>query len=964
MSGGAGNDVYLVNSSGDIIIEGTDQGIDLIRSLVDFSLGANIENLEYIGFGNFTANGNSLNNNITGGGGADTLNGGAGNDALAGGSGNDLLDGGTGDDILVLSGVETDYTFTVVNTTQFKVTDNRVGGGDGQDIFTNFEFVQFVTSGPYAYGLDFFLPGPRTITGTSLDDNNLNGGIGNDTINGLAGNDRLMGGAGNDQLNGGDGNDLLFGGAGADVIDGGAGVDRVDFNYTSVGMVVDRLNASNNTGEAFGDTYISIEEFSLSGFNDVFVGNADNETIYGWGGADTMSGGAGNDTYWLDRDTDVVVEQTNNGIDTIVTDFSYNSFALQSNVENLTMVRGFNAIGNSVDNIIVGNALVNEVTGGGGNDTIDGGAGTDTLVLSGLRTDYTFTLIDGLTTRVTDARLAGDGQDTFVNMEFVRFSNGTFALTNLVNSVNLTGTALGETLTGGVGADTLTGLGGNDLLIGGMGVDTLVGGLGNDTYVYLNADAIVELVGEGTDTIQSDVSLSLVQFDNVENLTLTGLSDLIATGNSLNNTLTGNSGWNTLDGGSGADTMIGGDGWDTYFVDSALDVVIESNNTNLYSNNDTVNSTISYTLGQNVENLVLTGLAASNATGNDLNNKLTGNGANNIINGGLGADTMAGGAGDDVYYVDNVNDSVIDGEGNNTVYASVDFDFGGGTLVLLGDARIGRGSSAVETIIGNALDNTIDGYGGADVMTGGGGNDLYYVDSTLDVVTELVADGTDTVVSTATFALSANVENLTLAGAVGINGTGNSSNNNLTGNAANNVIYGLAGNDILDGRSGSDTLVGGLGDDIYIVESNTDVVTELLNEGLDTVRSTSTFTLGDNVENLILFGASSINGSGNASNNIITGNSSDNTLIGLAGNDTLDGGDGADTLVGGVGDDTYIVNDASDLTVEVAGEGVDTVISSHSHTLQINVENLQLSGVLDSNAIGNSSQFNIRWQRK
>ncbi|WP_315443304.1 calcium-binding protein, partial [Sphingomonas alpina] len=258
--------------------------------------------------------------------------------------------------------------------------------------------------------------------------------------------------------------------------------------------------------------------------------------------------------------------------------------------------------------------------------------------------------------------------------------------------------------------------------------------------------------------------------------------------------------------------------------------------------------------------------------------------------------------------------------------------------------------------------NRLDGGLGADQMVGGLGNDIYVVDNIGDQIVELSGGGTDTIESSVSFSLgnAPEVENLTLTGTAPTSAQGNGLANILTGNAGANLLQGGDGNDILDGGTGADWMHGGQGNDQYYIDDINDYILEQVNEGLDSVYSSITYSLllaDGAVEDLTLIGSAAINGTGNVLNNRITGNAAVNILDGGQGNDTLDGGAGADLLYGGGSDDRYIVDNSMDRVIEFANEGTDLVESSVSFSFSnlAELENLTLTGSAAINGTGNAS---------
>jgi Ca2+-binding RTX toxin-like protein len=428
---------------------------------------------------------------------------------------------------------------------------------------------------------------------------------------------------------------------------------------------------------------------------------------------------------------------------------------------------------------------------------------------------------------------------------------------------------------------TLLNFSGNDVIQGGANTDALDGSEGSDVYLIAGAahHSAAEISDTGTSGID-EVRFTETDLTGGESNTLTlfagdtGIEQVVIgtgagaaavtsgtlalnidagdvanaltiIGNNGNNTLTGTAFDDTLDGNGGADTLIGGDGNDTYIVDNVGDTVIETEADSSIGGIDLVQSSVSWTLGDHVENLTLTGTKAINGTGNSLGNVIIGNAAANILDGGAGADTMDGGKGNDIYVVDDAGDTVIEsftaakGGGVDLVHASVSFTLGANVdhLTLIGTADIdGTGNELRNTIIGNSGNNILTGGGGVDTLIGGDGNDTYIVNLVRytknnvayarleDGATELAGQGNDTIVlhsSTlalkkfTTLTLAANIENLDASDTAEtrLNLTGNAGDNTLVGNNANNVLNGGLGADVLKGEAGNDTLIGGDGND-------------------------------------------------------------------------------------------------------------------------------------------------------
>lgn len=745
--------------------------------------------------------------------------------------------------------------------------------------------------------------------------------------------------------------------------------------------------ATYDTRDFFGNSLplglFAQQTFYGTSSSETLTGTSGRDAFYGNGGNDTIIGGAGDDTYVVQFQGTTIVEDPNGGIDTVKTTTNY---TLADNVENLYIIgttgySGTSGTGNGLANVIAGDSNNQFIQGGKGNDVLIGGGGSDTFIFAA-GSGY-----DAINDFQTGATAAGGDALRIKDYGFTSFSDFQSHLTQQ-------------------GADTLLNLSATDKVLirnttaSSFTSDNVQLGLDRSTLHLSFADefnAPINWYNQGTKTgtwlpefgwggIGSKSSHDIAPYTGEQNIYVdpnyagTGTTPL-----GLNPFVQGNG---VLQINSGAIPAADKDalyGFDYY--SGMLSSVMSFSQTYGYfemsAKLPTQNgSWPSFWL------LPLTGnppeIDILEGHGSEPNVAHTSLHDVSLPNGQIGNTVYVPGASTGfhtygmlwtaqylTWYIDDlqVYQLPTPADLNQPAYIVLNLPIGGvgGTLdpnnlpsdyeidyvhaYTIGTATVPTdpaqnltGTAGADTLTGGTGNDTLNGLAGADTLIGGSGDDTYYVDNAKDVVTELTGGGTDTVFTTASWTATAGseLEKLIAQG---------TANLNLTGNSHAMQIVGNGGINTLDDGGAPDVLTGGVGNDTFVIHNAATTVLEDPNGGYDTVKTDlSSYHLSDNVEVLTFTGTGNFSGTGNAMNNVITGGSGD---------DILDGGAGADRLIGGAGNDTYYVDNTSDIVVEAAGGGQDTVFTTVSgYRAPANVETVTFVG--QGNFVGYANSTGVK----
>ena len=706
--------------------------------------------------------------NINGGDGNDTIRGGAEYDTLRGGPGADIIDGGS-------------------NPRRYSHTDLlKLDGFFGSELRESLGDYSQYTESDAAVTVNL-----TTGTGTG-------GYAQGDTLTDIEG---VWGSAHNDTLIGNNEDNWFMGLDGADSFDGKGGFDIVTYYWSGSAITFDLTTPSNNTGEADGDTFTSIEWFMFTQHADNITGDATDNWLHGYWGHDTIKGLDGNDTLNGGLGNDTI--RGNGGNDILYGGWSNDRLEGNDGDDKLYGGHGEDSLwGNDGDDTLYGGIWNDALNGGSGNDllygeggydALNGGDGDDYLLgdrgLDALRGDAGDDYLEGGIH--ADTLNGGDGIDT------LSYASSSAAVTVTINGAASGGDAAGDTISnseniiGSAHADTLTGDGNANVIEGGAGGDTLDGAGGSDTLSYAGSSAAVQVA----------LSANIAQGGDAAGDTISNFENII--GSAHADTLVGDGNANVLTGGAGADSLNGGSvtAIDTVSYASSSAAVNVNLNSGTASGGDAAGDTIS-----NIANIL----------GSAHNDTLTGDGNANVIEGGAGGDTLTGGAGTDTLVYANSGSGVTANLRDNTA--------SGGHAQ--GDTILG-----FENVIGSAHNDTLGGDANANVITGGAGDDLLIGLAGGDTLNG--GDGTDTVnYSGSNAGVTVVINSSTISGghAAGDsqqsieNLVGSTHNDILTGDGNANRLEGGGGTDTISGLGGNDEIRGGAGNDIISGSAGADKI--------------------------------------------------------------------------------------------------------------------------------------------
>jgi Ca2+-binding RTX toxin-like protein len=924
------------------------------------------DRIEIFAIASANITGTGQNDSLVGSGDLDTLVGGNGDDTINGGFGLDVMDGGVGIDTVELS-------------------------------FSNFDYVWNMTTGVTNFVGETAVNFEKAIMGS-----------GDDSVTGTSGDNSIIGGGGDDTIEGGLGNDTLDGGAGTRDIVSVAGYVATS---GTVGVVINLgLQGTAQTSATGTDTYSNFEGATGSAFDDSLTGNTSDNTIIGGGGNDTIEGGLGNDTLDGGAGTRDIISAAGyvatSGTIGVEINLSLQGTAQTGATGTDTYNNFEGATGSAFNDRLFGSAGADTLRGGAGNDYLVGNDGVDQLFGEAgndiVAFDFNFLVSVG---EVLDGGADTDSFDVYGN-NLITFDLRDDTVTNFERLF------FGNTYGGGATVQFLASqfsqfttlaaeahVGQTIRIEIDMGTQTFLDLFGRDVTSFNQPNDRFVVTGDGDNESIYGSALG-------DSITGNGGADDLRSNNG-NDTLDGGIGNDTLEGGDGADSLIGGADSDSFGYRAASELVGDTIDGGADSGGfrdmlqvlftgtaDFSGVAIESTGVTSIERLVLFG------AGHDVSFNASQFSATRISTALV---IQGDNAGADLVRINTISGSFSAGSFGFSLWNEASDRLiltasGAATITGSSVADSITGSGAADTLIGGNGNDTLDGGAGADSMTGGDGNEFYFVDNVGDVITEAAggASGFDYAYASVSFTNWANVEYVLATGSAALTGTGDSNVNALDatlrfngvtflGLGGNDVLYGSNYADSLDGGAdadilvayssvnGADTLVGGAGSDVYYLFETGDVVTEALNGGLDTVYTQANITMAANVEQAIIYGAGTAL-TGNATANNLFGNNStlaltldgaagDDWLIGGSGGDTLRGGAdndimqglaGANRMEGGAGDDQFFSTSATDVIVENANEGRDTLYANYSvMSLAANVEQLISFGGATT-GVGNS----------